>query len=101
MHYTITIFKTHLHKLLFLILIIFSLVPYAQAQVPQKPNIIFILADDVGYYVPAINGGESYLTPHIDSMARHGMNFKNCDSKEFRHGNSSLSQFLSETTGYC
>ncbi len=48
--------------------------------VAQKPNIIFILADDVGYYTPTINGGQSYSTPRIDSMARHGMNFTNCEA---------------------
>ncbi|MEP6466402.1 MAG: sulfatase-like hydrolase/transferase [Parafilimonas sp.] len=45
-----------------------------------KPNIIFILADDVGYSVPTINGGQSYSTPRIDSMARHGMNFTHCEA---------------------
>jgi arylsulfatase A-like enzyme len=29
-----------------------------------KPNIIIILADDVGYYIPAVNGGQSYQTPN-------------------------------------
>jgi arylsulfatase A len=46
----------------------------------NKPNIIFILADDIGYSLPTVNGGQSYSTPHIDSMARHGMNFTHCES---------------------
>lgn len=54
----------------------FTLKLTAQA---SKPNIILILADDVGYYTPTINGGESYSTPRLDSMARHGMNFENCE----------------------
>ncbi len=46
----------------------------------SKPNIIFILADDVGYDNLGINGGQSYSTPNIDSMARHGINFTHCES---------------------
>lgn len=45
-----------------------------------KPNIIFILGDDIGYYIPTVNGGQSYSTPNIDSMARHGMNFTHCEA---------------------
>jgi arylsulfatase A len=52
----------------------------AQKAATTKPNIIFILADDVGYSVPTINGGQSYSTPNIDSMARHGMNFTHCEA---------------------
>jgi arylsulfatase A len=59
---------------LFLICLISSKT-FAQQVSPSKPNIIFILADDVGYSVPQVNGGRSYITPHIDSMARNGMNF--------------------------
>lgn len=52
----------------------------AQRAAGSKPNIVFILADDIGYYVPRINGGQSYSTPRIDSMARHGMNFTHCEA---------------------
>jgi arylsulfatase A len=41
----------------------------------DKPNIIFILGDDVGYEIPTVNGGESYSTPNIDRMAQIGMRF--------------------------
>ena len=37
----------------------------------QKPNIIFILSDDVGFETPPANGGESFSIPNIDSMAHH------------------------------
>lgn len=62
----------------------------------NRPNIIFILADDVGYSVPAINGGQSYSTPFIDSMARHGMNFTRCETSPF----CSPSRFLFLTGKY-
>jgi arylsulfatase A len=44
----------------------------------QKPNIIFILGDDIGYKTLTVNGGKSYSTPNLDSMAHNGMNFTQC-----------------------
>ncbi|QEC66432.1 sulfatase-like hydrolase/transferase [Panacibacter ginsenosidivorans] len=41
----------------------------------DKPNIIFILGDDIGYELPTIDGGQSYATPNIDKMAQIGMRF--------------------------
>lgn len=41
----------------------------------QKPNILLIFVDDVGYEVPTVNGGESYSTPNIDQLAETGMRF--------------------------
>src|SRR5690349_12505837 len=43
-----------------------------------KPNIIFILADDVGYEVPTYSGGQSYSTPNLDFMAAGGTQFTEC-----------------------
>jgi len=42
----------------------------------DRPNILFILADDVGQEVLSCYGGESYKTPHIDELARTGMKFQ-------------------------
>src|SRR6478735_6471702 len=50
------------------------------AQPSQKPNIIFILADDIGFDALNINGGQSYATPNLNLMARNGMNFTHCES---------------------
>ncbi len=41
----------------------------------EKPNVLLILADDVGYEVPTVNGGESYQTPNIDQLANSGLRF--------------------------
>ena len=46
----------------------------------QKPNIIFILCDDIGYSALTVNGGHSFSTPNLDSMARHGMSFTHCEA---------------------
>ena len=43
-----------------------------------KPNIVLILADDLGYETIGANGGISYQTPHIDKLAASGMRFQKC-----------------------
>jgi arylsulfatase A-like enzyme len=40
---------------------------------PQKPNIIFILADDLGYGEVGFNGQQKILTPYVDQLAREGL----------------------------
>ena len=44
----------------------------------DAPNIILILADDLGYEVLGANGGTSYETPNLDALARGGMRFTRC-----------------------
>jgi arylsulfatase A len=46
----------------------------------QKPNIILILADDLGYETLQCNGGKSYNTPHLDKMAAEAARFTHCYS---------------------
>ena len=50
-----------------------------------KPNIILILADDLGYEDLSCMGAEDMDTPHIDSLFRSGMVFSSC------HSNSNVS----------
>ena len=38
-----------------------------------KPNIIFILSDDMGWNEPAFNGGDAKLTPHITKLRNEGV----------------------------
>jgi arylsulfatase A len=44
----------------------------------QKPNIILILADDLGYKALTCDGGNLYSTPNIDALAKKGMRFTQC-----------------------
>ncbi|MCA9069371.1 MAG: sulfatase, partial [Planctomycetaceae bacterium] len=41
----------------------------------EKPNIVFILADDLGWRDLSNEGSPYYKSPHIDSIARTGMKF--------------------------
>ena len=45
------------------------------AQAGEKPNIIIILADDLGYADVGCFGSKRFATPHIDAMAAGGMRF--------------------------
>ena len=47
----------------------------------QRPNIILIMADDLGYECLGANGGTSYQTPHLDRLAATGMRFEHCYSQ--------------------
>jgi arylsulfatase A len=43
--------------------------------VAQRPNVILILADDLGYGDVSCNGAARIQTPHIDRLAREGRRF--------------------------
>jgi arylsulfatase A len=46
-----------------------------------KPNIILILADDLGIETLNAYGGESYKTPQLDQLATEGMRFDNAHAQ--------------------
>ena len=43
----------------------------------KNPNVILIMADDIGYEGLGINGSLSYNTPNLDALASNGVNFTN------------------------
>lgn len=46
-----------------------------QSPAPARPNIVFILADDIGYGELGCYGETRYATPNIDALAREGIRF--------------------------
>jgi len=51
-----------------------------QESAGEKPNIIFIMADDLGYGDLGAYGQELIKTPNIDQLAKEGMRFTQCYS---------------------
>lgn len=49
----------------------------ASAKIPREPNVIYILADDLGIGDLGIYGQEKLKTPNIDRIGREGMRFNN------------------------
>ena len=43
----------------------------------DRPNILILLADDLGYYDTHCNGHPIVRTPHLDRLAAEGMRFEN------------------------
>jgi arylsulfatase A-like enzyme len=55
-----------------------TLVAQANAQgAPKRPNVVVVLADDVGYSDVGVYGGRDIPTPNLDSLARNGVRCTN------------------------
>jgi len=57
----------------FLLLFIFSSLPCIQAA--EKPNVLVLLADDLGYSDLSCYGSPENETPHLDKLAAEGLRF--------------------------
>jgi len=55
------------------------------AATDARPNIVLLLADDVGCDAIGCYGGQSYPTPNIDRLAATGMRFAHCYSMPSCH----------------
>jgi arylsulfatase A len=54
--------------------------PLSNKPSAKKPNIVFIMADDIGQPVLGCYGGTSYNTPNLDKLAATGTRFNHCYS---------------------
>ncbi len=68
-------FNVSFPSLLISILILDGLVRLAAATSERPPNIVFILADDLGYGDLSSYGQQHFSTPNIDRLATEGMRF--------------------------
>lgn len=64
------------HFLIVVFALVFAVtIPTVAASSSNRPNIIFILADDLGYTDIANYGSKYYETPNIDKLAGEGLKF--------------------------
>ena len=66
------------HRILWVITVVIAACCWnasAHAGEPRKPNIIFILADDLGYGELGCYGQKKIRTPNLDKMAAQGLRF--------------------------
>jgi len=68
-------------KIIGILLSTLSCVVSAAEITGTKPNVVFILADDLGVECLSAYGGTSHKTPNIDRLAKEGMRF----TKSFSH----------------
>jgi len=64
-----------MQKKLLASLLFLPLMNLSAADAPRKPNIIFILGDDVGLGDIGFSGADNYKTPNIDALANSGTRF--------------------------
>jgi arylsulfatase A-like enzyme len=62
---------------LLLSLALCCLAPHAFLAAAEKPNILVIIADDLGRADYSASGARDIRTPHVDRLAREGMTFEN------------------------
>ena len=61
---------------IFILLFTFSF-EFSSAQKDARPNIIYIMADDLGYADLSCYGRKDYQTPHLDKLCAQGVKFIN------------------------
>ena len=59
----------------FLKLLFVSIIFINHVKAQQQPNVIYILADDLGYGDLSCYGQKQFKTPNIDKLAKNGMKF--------------------------
>jgi arylsulfatase A-like enzyme len=70
----------HRHALAVVVLVGLCGLGQAAAAAPEKPNILFIMVDDLGKEWISAYGAEQIETPNIDRLAQTGMRFENAYS---------------------
>ena len=74
------LFRTDMKTYFYLMLITLAFSFLGTAD-KRPPNIVLILADDIGIEGIGSYGSESYKTPHLDQMAQEGVRFTHAYSQ--------------------
>ena len=56
---------------------VLSLAAAAASAAEARPNVIYIVSDELGYYEPGFMGNLNIQTPHLDKLAAEGIVFRN------------------------
>ncbi len=72
-----------------------------EAPKQRKPNMIFILADDLGYGDLGCYGQQMIKTPYLDRMAREGVRFTQCYAGSAVCAPSRCALMVGQHTGHC
>src|SRR3954447_5434566 len=67
----------HLYRPLIGLFLLLSFPIFTATALARRPNIVFILADDLGQRDLACYGSTFYETPHLDALAAAGVRFTN------------------------
>src|SRR6056297_823582 len=73
-----------MYKVTFLFFLFTGIMGQASGQrdMPEDlPNIVLIMADDMGYECVGVNGCTEYQTPNLDRLAETGIRFDHCYSQ--------------------
>ena len=60
---------------LFLPALLFAVLFLTSTHAAERPNVLLIMADDIGIEGLGCYGGTSYKTPHLDQLASEGLRF--------------------------
>src|SRR5690606_25527632 len=74
---------------------------FGQQNTPHRPNIVFILADDLGYGDLSCYGQTKFQTPHLDRMAAEGIRFTNAYAGSTVCSPSRCTLMTGMHTGHC
>jgi arylsulfatase A-like enzyme len=66
-----------MRKQLLIVVLFLAVLASSPVWAQARPNVIYIMSDELGYYEPGFMGGTNIRTPNLDRMAAEGMRFNN------------------------
>ncbi|MCI0358124.1 MAG: sulfatase [Planctomycetaceae bacterium] len=70
--------NTRVSSLVAILALVLSIMACVEAAKAERPNIVLIMADDLGYGDVGCFGAKDIKTPHIDRLAAEGTRFTSC-----------------------